>query len=94
MSVFRQDIGTKIILDTKQDLTTATDQKICLLFGGVDQGEQAAVVETPATGGKISITKSADILNQVGKWTLHSKIYFGTDVYIGEAVTLDIKDKG
>jgi len=87
--VFAADVGTKIILDTGQDLSAATLTKIkAKVRGGTEvKTLDGTVVETT----KIQHSKTAETLATAGVWTLQAYVEFTADKYWGEKVTLEVE---
>lgn len=86
--VFTTDVGTKIILDTGQDLSAATAQSIKAKNPSTGAWETltAIVVETT----KLQHSKTASTLNVAGNWRLSSYVEFTADKYHGDPVILTV----
>jgi len=86
--VFTTDVGTKIILDTGQDLSTVSAKSIKAKnpVTGIWETLTATVVETT----KLQHDKTASTLNVAGNWRLSAYVEFSADKYHGDPVILTV----
>jgi len=89
MKVYTTDAGTKIILDTGEDLTEGVS--LVKIVAKPPSGPAVDLTSEVYETTKILHEKTASTLNTAGEWELQSHVaYTVGDVYRGEVVKLTI----
>lgn len=88
--VYKGDIGTKIIVDTDMDLSSATVLKIYYIKPDGTKGSWTGTLE--GTDGISYTTTSASDLGAAGLWILQAYAEMSGGKWYGEAVALNIYD--
>jgi hypothetical protein len=85
------DWGTEIVLDTEEDITTATD----LLIVGTKPGgaaiEWTAVIEDTS---KVKYVTIADDIDTVGTWELRARVISPVGQWTGNRAKVRVVDPG
>lgn len=88
MRVYNTDNGTKIKLDTGEDLSSAEKVEIHAID---PSGKWVTLVAEDVESTKVQHTKTATTLVDLGDWRLHSYVEFpGEEGYTGEPYELRI----
>lgn len=90
MKLYVGDVGTLIKLDTGNDLTNATLQKIKYKKPNDTTGEWEAEIEDPPTAGIIKYKVTAGVFDVSGIWKLQAYVEFDADHWLGETVTMKV----
>ena len=89
--VYKNDIGTKIILDAGCNISAATVLKILYSKPGKTRAEGEWEAEAEGTNSAKYFTKEGD-LNAVGKWNIQLYIESPTWTGFGEIVVFEVYD--
>jgi hypothetical protein len=86
----------KLILDTGQDLTSATSPKINYKTPSGTESSFVATVESPASDGKLSYEIDNDDVTEPGEWRFWPSAILSGDANptIGSAVIIEFYDPG
>lgn len=88
--VFKDDIGTKISLDTGIDITDSTDREIHYKKPSGSAGQWAAEKGTGEDKNTIFYITQKDDIDECGIWILQSFVKFTNGEWRGEKVEMEV----
>ena len=93
--IFKNQTALTLKLDTKIDLTTATDVWMKYKKPSGTTGQWDATIDSPATSGIISHIVAAGELNESCEWTRWAYVEISGSKYApGDAVTFEVYEEG
>jgi hypothetical protein len=94
--IFKNQTALTLTLDTKIDLTSATDVWMKYKDPDGNTGQWDAIIKSPATLGIIEYeVENAGILNKSGEWTRWAYIEIASSKYApGDSVTFEVYEEG
>lgn len=90
MKVYVGDIGTKITVDVKEDVSSATTLELIFRKPDLSEITRTATLESDT---KISYTTISGDLDQFGRWRIQAHIVAPTFDVLGETDIFDVHEK-
>lgn len=88
--VYTSDVGTKIKLDTGEDISSGIDS-VKIVAKPPSEAAAVDLTSTVVETTKVQHVKTASTLNSAGKWELQAHVeYTAGDIYRGEMVVLQV----
>lgn len=88
--VYTTDVGTKIKLDTGEDISSGVDS-VKVVAKPPSEGAAVDLTSTVVETTKVQHQKTASTLNSAGEWELQAQVnYTGGDIYRGDKVVLRV----